>query len=319
MPLNTLAQIRSKVRKLTGRNSATQITDAEIDDYVNQYYVYDMPDTLKLLKLKDVYTFLTAPNIDTYIFPSADYLYCAPPATCAGIRIDYYNNNESFYTRFPKRNFIEQVGVGNGGAGPYVGHITNTPFLRSVNPATVISRVLNVLLTGVSAGGVSAATDDGFGNWAGGLPGAIDYINGNFTVTFPAPIDAGAPIYAETVPYTASRPTSIMYFQNQLVLRPVPDNTYLVELNVMRRPTDLLFFFDAPELREWWQLLAYGAACKILVDNADIDTFSKVNPFLEEQILLCQRRVIAQGTSQRAATLFSENNQYPYGNNYPYI
>lgn len=318
MPITTLAAIRNKVRKLTGRNSTTQITDAEIDEYVNNYYIYDMPDTLKMLKLKDVYTFITAANIDTYAFPHETYMYCQPPATCAGVRIDYFNNNESFYTRFPKRNFVQQVGVGNGGAGPYAGVIPNVPFLRSVNPATVVSRVVNVLLNGASAGGVAAAADDGAGGWDG-LAGNINYLTGVFNVTFPAPIDLGAPIWADTVPYTASRPTSIMYFQDQLVLRPVPDGTYLVELNVMRRPTELVAFFDAPELREWWQLLAFGAACKILTDNADFEVLAQINPFLEEQILLCQRRVIAQGTSQRAATLFSENNQYPFGNNYPYI
>jgi len=129
MPLSTLAEIRAKVRKLTGRNAPSQITDAEIDEYVNNFYIYDMPDYLKLLKLKDVYTFRTQADIDTYPFPSDTYMYCAPPATCAGIRIDYFNNNETFYTRFPKRNFIQQVGIGNGGAGPYFGNITNVPFL----------------------------------------------------------------------------------------------------------------------------------------------------------------------------------------------
>ena len=83
MPTSTLAAIRAKVRKLTGRNSTTQITDAEIDEYVNTYYVFDMPDYLKFLKLKDVFTFQTTPFIDTYAFDTAAYMYCSPPATCA--------------------------------------------------------------------------------------------------------------------------------------------------------------------------------------------------------------------------------------------
>jgi len=110
-----------------------------------------------------------------------------------------------------------------------------------------------------------------------------------------------------------------MYWQDQLVLRPVPDKAYIVELNVLRKPLDLINAGDSPELLEWWQLLAFGAASKILIDNADYEILAGLRPYYEEQILLCQRRVLAQGTSQRAATLFSENNQYPFGNNYPYI
>ena len=40
---STLADIRSKVRRITARPSALQITDAEIDNYINTFYIYDFP------------------------------------------------------------------------------------------------------------------------------------------------------------------------------------------------------------------------------------------------------------------------------------
>ncbi len=49
---NTLADIRKKVRNLTARQADEQITDAQIDQYINTYYLYDMPESLRLLKLK---------------------------------------------------------------------------------------------------------------------------------------------------------------------------------------------------------------------------------------------------------------------------
>ena len=39
----TLAQIRAKVRKLTGRRSASQLTDDDIDDFINDYYRNKFP------------------------------------------------------------------------------------------------------------------------------------------------------------------------------------------------------------------------------------------------------------------------------------
>lgn len=314
-----LQAIRDKIRKLTGRNSPTQITDAEINDYINQYYIYEFPESLKSLKLKDVYTFTTQPFIDTYAAPSDALFYYEPPVTCAGIRIDYFNNNETFYTRWPKRNFVEIVGTGNGTPGPYVGNITNVPFLRSVNAAATIGRVQNILFTAASGALNADATDDGNGLFLAPEVGVIDYNTGAFTVTFSSAIDAGAPIWAETVPYVAARPTSLMYWQNQFVVRPVPDNSYIIEINTLRNPTDLLNDNDQPELNEWWKLLAYGAANQILIDNADYEILANFRPQFEEQLILAGRRIIQQGRSQRAATLFSENNQYPYGNNYPYI
>lgn len=313
-----LQAIRDKIRKLTGRNSQTQLTDASIDDYINQYYTYGLPQSLKLLKLKDVFTFITVPNVDTYPAPLGTDLYFAPPATCAGIRIDYFNNNETFYTRWPKRNFVQIVANGNGGPGPYIGNLTNFPILASVNPGAAISQTLNVLISVTSAGVNQVATDDGVGGYVGAV-GAINYITGAFNITFPFNVDAGTPIYFETVPYVASRPTSLMFWQSEFVLRPVPDNAYIVEVNTLRNPTQLLAAGDHPELLEWWMLLAYGAANQILIDNADYEILAQLSPHFEEQTILCMRRVITQGASQRASTLFSENNQYPFGNNYPYI
>ena len=47
--LNT---IRLKVRRLTARPSPNQISDQEIDDYINTFYVYDFPEHLRMLNLK---------------------------------------------------------------------------------------------------------------------------------------------------------------------------------------------------------------------------------------------------------------------------
>ena len=62
----TLADIRTKVRRLTGKPSNQQITDPEIDEYVNTFYLYDLPENLKLFSLHTTFEFLTIPNIDQY-------------------------------------------------------------------------------------------------------------------------------------------------------------------------------------------------------------------------------------------------------------
>jgi len=319
MAQSTLADIRAKVRKLTGRPSTTQITDADIDDYVNSYYVYDLPKSLKLAKLQDVYTFETQPNIDTYDFDLESYFICKPPVYCAGYRVDYYENNELFYRTWPKNNFIEQAATGDGTAGPFTGTLTNTPFLRSINVGEEIGQVINVLFSGATATGSTTATDDGLGNFEAPAAGTINYNTGVFSVTFPDVVVSGEEIWAQTFPYVASRPRSILYFQNQFVLRPVPDISYKIEINVMRMPTDLLNAGSEPEIEDLWELLAFGASGKILVDNGDYEVLSNLRPYFEEQLRFAQRRTISLGASQRSKTIYTQDNTYQFNSNYPNI
>lgn len=328
MPVpNTLADIRLKVRRITARSSATQITDNEIDNYINTYYLYDMPEALRLLKLKDVLTFYTQPLIEVYPFPNDDYISVEGPAYVGGQQIQYFQDNDLFYREWPKINFIQQVSSGNGTAGPYAGQITGTPFLRSVNnfnnPGNV-GKDVNVIITANTASSSAViALDNGIGGFVDptGVPliGTIDYATGLFNVTFLAVVPAGAQINAETIPFVASLPRSMLFYQNQFFMRPVPDKAYVVQINAFRFPTQLVNAADTPELKQWWQLLAYGAALKILEDNADFDNVTRFREYYQEQLLYVQRKTIKQLTNQRSSTIYSNQGSYPYSNLYPYI
>jgi hypothetical protein len=128
-------------------------------------------------------------------------------------------------------------------------------------------------------------------------------------------IPSGNNINAQYIPYTPSRPQSAMFFQDQIMLYPIPDQAYTVSFEVYKYPVD--FFLAAngaytatlqPQLNEWWQLLAYGAADKIFADNADFESMAKFRPLLDEQMNLVLRRTIVQQTSERTATIYTENN-----------
>ncbi len=122
------------------------------------------------------------------------------------------------------------------------------------------------------------------------------------------------------VPYVASRPQSVVFYQDQMLLYPIPDQAYTVSFEAYKYPT--AFLNDAagvrtPQVNEWWQLLAYGAADKIFADNGDFENLQKFRPLLDEQMLLCTRRTIVQQTSERTATIYTEQTQfpqYPFGN-----
>jgi hypothetical protein len=338
---NTLADITLKVRRLTGRPSPDQITDATIQQYINTYYLYDLPETLRLLKLKDTLTFTTIPNVEVYpvndIFPTLGdtaYITFEPPAYVAGQQIQYFQDLDLFYREWPKNNYIQQIATGSSiiGDGPYTGNLTAFPLLSSISPvgsdsATApIGQDIRILFSAnIANQQCTSAYDDGEGGWidavsGDNLEGSINYITGAFTITFSEPIPAGAQINASYIPYVASLPRCMVFYQNQFILRPIPDKAYIVEINAFRYPTALASSGSQPELNFWWQLLAYGAALKILVDNADYDNAERLRPYFNEQLLIVQRRTIKQQTNQRTSTIYSQDGAtYGFGNLYPYI
>jgi hypothetical protein len=75
---------------------------------------------------------------------------------------------------------------------------------------------------------------------------------------------------------------------------------------------------QAPEQREWWQLIAYGAALKIFADRADFESLNNFAPLFEEQKLLSQRRTLKQLSNQRTSTIYQGQGQNSQSNFYPF-
>lgn len=331
---HTLQFIIEKFRRVTAQTSATQISDAEIVKYINTFYIYDLPMHLPLVNMKEVYTFYTQPNVDTYDFPRNTYVFIQPPVYIGGYQAFYSQSREQFYRTFPKINFLDQVGTGDGVTSVFVFQASQTPFLRAHTSETGDLQS-DFLLSAINGAGISMnIIDNGTGQLidiatnlviAGS---SINYVTGLISVTFPLPPAAGAIINAQYVPYVAARPLSCLFFQDQFILRPVPDQAYQFQVDVWRYPTvsvpgggvDQIFdqanLNTDPQLNEWWQLVAYGAADKFFADNADFENLQKFRPLLQEQLKLVNRRTIKQQTSQRSSTIFSDQVQFPYNNQF---
>jgi hypothetical protein len=348
---STLADIRQKVRRITGRPSAQQITDVQIDQYINTFYIYDLPEHLQLISNRVNYQFLTTANRAVYDLPTDLYLTALPPVYIGSYQSFMTQSREAFFRLNPGINLmIQSVAVGTGLAGPYTFTLPNIPIRRGWKPnppgayslstvSDIAARFLNwqVLISGTDANGDSVSlVDDGQGNLFSVddlstdpalFRGTINYITGAVVINdptvfatpyaFTSPIAVGAPINAQYVPYKASRPQSVVFFQDQFSIFPIPDQAYTVSFEAYKVPTVLLQATDDPQLKQWWQCLAYGAADKIFTDNADMENAAKFRPLLDEQLRLIQRRTIVQQTSERTATIYTEQNaqgQYPFGN-----
>lgn len=49
---STLAAIHEKVRRITRTPSMAQLTDAQLDQYINTFVLYDFPSNIRLFPLR---------------------------------------------------------------------------------------------------------------------------------------------------------------------------------------------------------------------------------------------------------------------------
>ncbi len=237
-------------------------------------------------------------------------------------------------------------------AAPFIASVNNDPGpVDNRNLFFPQGRVQNILITAniIGPNGVGLTqnvTDDGFGNliqifqtsdnstqeygWTyyrqyasstPTLPGnaTINYQTGEITgLTFAEPIPSGTPIQIQYNPKQFTIPLAIMFFQNQFTLAPVPDAGYTIELTCYRQPIQALIAADMagnPELSEWWEILAVGAAKKIFEERLDSDGVMFIDKMLKERYDIIETRTYAQIGQERISTIYTDQLTENYGNN----
>lgn len=318
---STLDNIRTKVRRITRSPSPAQITDANIDSYVNNFVLYDFPEQLRLIALKTTFTFFTSPYIDTYETTTTDptslfynfrnkYISVHPPMYIAGYSMFFSQSTEQFYNSYPRLNIIEKIGTGNGVNPNFAGVLTNKPILRN-----------KVLFSSITAANTATTLiDDGNGNIVhqDGTPtipaSTIDYVTGVYNIHFDWVVPGAAQdVNAQTVPYVASRPYAVLFYDEKFTFSPTPDQAYRVEINVFKRPTELLAANDMPYITDFWQYIAYGACKKIFEDRMDMESVNAIMPEFKQQERLVLRKTIMQQSNERAATIYTELPRLGFG------
>ena len=296
IPATGLDTIILKVRKITGRPSPNQISDTDIREYIDTYYLYDFPQEFKSFNLKTTYTFQTQPNVDTYTFPRNEYYSIDNPLYCSGFPISLFEDKELFYRTWPQILYNETFATTDGINATFTGNTTQFPVLTS-----------SVTLSVNDGSGTNLiANDTGTGIFIGDGTGTINYLTGAISITWLAIPPAGNPINIQYFPYVASRPLALLFFHDQFIVRPIPDLTYTISMNAYIKPTALLTT-ESPYLDEWFELLAYGASLKIFAENMDMNNYQLLLPIYQQKFNECQRRTIMQIKNQRSTTIYGDS------------
>lgn len=323
----TLTAIRTKFRRLARAQSVNQLSNADIDQYINTFLLYDLPSTLRLTDLKKEYTFYTRPNVDKYdqitLGLSSQPLFnfnnivngTFGPFYVAGYRAAFSQSREEFYGRWPTLNQKIQIGTGDGITISFTGTLANVPILaNNFTVSSIDANNLQIVLqdipvvdgNGIQTQTGNLAEPNGTATTSIDVNNFVDYIDGTYTITFATPPGNGQPVWVMYYSYAAARPTSILFFDNTFYLRPVPDIPYPVRFEVFIQPIELLADNQSPQLEQWWQYIAYGGAIKFLQDQNRSEDVAALLPEFKNQELLVLRRTLAQQGDDRAATIYSQ-------------
>jgi len=316
--LSSLVQIRTKVRRLTRSPSTSQLTEQQIDDYINTFVLYDFPEFTLDKKL----TFYIMPNVDNYgsnTVNADDPLYnfinislsVQSPVYVGGEEVFLSQSREQFYRQYNKYNYLESIGTGDDVTDAFAGTLSNTPLLaRTVMFNSVDASGNGIVLSDVprmdGATGIQTQVGDLVVPDDDSSVGTINYLTGVYTFTFAAVPGTGEDVSAQAFKYVVAKPRAVLYEDNTFTFRPVPDKSYRVEIDAFKRPTELLADTDEPELAQWWQYIAYGASKKVFEDRMDVESVQAIMPEFMRQRSLVLRRLVIQQATERTATIYTE-------------
>jgi hypothetical protein len=103
----TLTELRSRIRYLTGKRSTGQLSDNDLDGFINDYYENRFPVEVQPERLKSSVTQATSVDDNGQYTLSNDIVTLLTdeensPVTINGRRIKVYENRKNFFDQFPK-------------------------------------------------------------------------------------------------------------------------------------------------------------------------------------------------------------------------
>jgi hypothetical protein len=135
--------------------------------------------------------------------------------------------------------------------------------------------------------------------------GTVNYVSGAVLFTNPLPLQAGTTLTIRVAQYQTGRPYSMLFWNNELTIRPIPKYIHKVEIETYLTPVQFLKTTDSPILNQWVQYLSYGTSIEILRLRQDMEGVNNLMEGFKRQEALALERQGVEEINQRNRTIFS--------------
>lgn len=266
-PVWNYRNIEDEFRSICGIPDASMYSSVDCARLINFYYQRVLPKELKIFWGYSFYQFFTQSGVDQYLAPN-DFQTLNPNVYADGFPIEWYTDPDTFYQDYPQQENKQEVSTADP-SNTYAFNISAYPVL----PRSVYVTDGTQVVQDDGAGGFNQVSP---ANNTGAVAGSINYQTGSVSgLSFLSVSAANSSIVATSQTYMANRPQGILYFPqtpltnatqatldavNMFVLRPVPDQVYLVKMQGIGVPPAFLNFEDVPFRPDLGPLIALGAA-----------------------------------------------------------
>jgi hypothetical protein len=127
--------------------------------------------------------------------------------------------------------------------------------------------------------------------------GSVNYVTGDISFTLPPSISLGTgEVFTVWVSqYQTGRPYSLLFWNNEITIRPVPKLVHKIEIEVYLTPVQFMESTDVPILNQWAQYLAYIASREILRDRGDFAAVDALGEgFARQEALVLERQSVEE-------------------------
>lgn len=343
---STYSRIETIIRRLTASASETSLTTVEIQKTLNDFYYSDFPYAIKIDQMRSVYVFFTEPYRDRYPIDVNYNQGVRAPLYIDGIQGSFFKDRQQFFNVWPKFPYYYKPISGDGVTtaftftipGPFLSKevviggvdIAGNPIsvnddglgnlqLQIPNPVTsvpaqynppvsnpAIPGMKNINLGNPGLNNVNTQTLDPSSAPYNGI-GRVNYVTGVFNINFPVAPASGTQLHLRVSQYQTGRPYNLMFWNNELTIRPVPKNIHKVEIETYLTPVQFMQTTDSPILNQWAKYLAYGAAMEILRQRQDNEGVENLREGFERQEALVLERQGIEELFQPNWTIFNSS------------
>jgi len=283
-----LQTIIQEFRGITGRPDASMLSDAQCAYYINLFYQYVLPKELKIFWGYTNYFFFTISGVDQYPAPSQyQFQTFNPQAYVDGFPLEWYIDPDTFYQDYPQKENKMVVAQGDGSTNSFSFNAAAYPVLpRSVYVTDGTQVVQDVPIGPDQTTGTFVSYPSNIA-----VAGTIFYATGTIAgLAFPSAPAANTNITASSFTYMPNRPQGILYFSQTplpdataasilaeqfFVLRPVPDQTYKVQMQVIQVPQAMVNLTDVPFRADLGPLIALGASLHLFKVFNQMDQYEQ--------------------------------------------
>lgn len=329
---SSVVYMRKLIRRLTVSSSESALSTVDIDTEINNFITQDFPNAIKTDQMRSVYSFFAEPYRDRYPL-DVNYMQAFRASLYVdGVLGNFYKDRTQFYNVYPRFPTQFKPIAGDGVTtvftftipGPFLSKevvlggidaagnaisINDDGFgnllLQVPNPQVTVPPYTdsNPVNTNTPIPGMHNQNTGNPGlNWVGTQTtpytdaiGTVDYVTGVFNINFPVAPASGTQITLWVVQYQTGRPYSMLFWNNEVIIRPIPKIIHKIEIETFLTPVQFLESTNVPIMNQWCKYIAYGVAREILRQRQDFDGVTALEEgFLRQEGLVLERQSVEE-------------------------